>query len=163
MKTILLFFITLLNLYSQNKVINTKRYLLINHKQGYNIHELYKSKELILESSNDTPYLKGDTKLIKEGWARYYDYSLKKFISKINGNKRVYPLENIYTFTDSIIYDSEYSSYKILSKRVYGDVSHYYCINISESTRENGETCELIVDNNYIFIQYKKYTYIYSN
>lgn len=163
MKTILFFilFMGLKSIYPQDKVINTNRYLIINHKDGYNnMYQLYKSGDLILESKNDTTYLKNK---VVDGWARYYDYTLKKFIPKDNGNKRIYPLKNTYTFNDSIIYDSEYSKYKVLSNKKEGQNIYYNCLDISEGTKESGQKCEIVVAENYIFIQYRTHTYIYSN
>jgi hypothetical protein len=136
---------------------------MIKHKEGYNVYDLYKNNDLVLESKNDTPYLKNNNSIIKEGWARYYDYTLKKFIPRDNGNKRIYPLKNVYTFDDDIIYDSEYSKFKIISQRKEDETIYYSCLDISESTKESGQKCEIIVTDNYIFIQYQTQTYIYSN
>ena len=160
MKITLLLLVLFIGLktHSQDKVIETNRYLVINHVENYNIFELYKSNDLVLETKNDTPYLKNNSELIKEGWARYYDYTNQKFISIHNGSKRIYPIKNTYTFTDSMIYDSEYSKFKILSK----NKNEYTCLDISGSTKENGKKCQIIVTEKYIFIQYKTHTYIYA-
>jgi len=155
-KKLIVFTLTLLIFLSSSaQQINTDRYLKVNHSSGVKIIDLY--NQINFETANDTPYSYSEQVKFNEGWGRFYDWKLMKFIPSNNGSNRLSPLNTSFTFNDNKILDSEYSIYTIKSQI---DKS-YFCID-----NEN-QTCVLsIVTSNsktYVIIDYLNYSYIYAS
>jgi hypothetical protein len=88
----------------------------------------------------------------------FYDFSQNKFIPRKNKSKKILPLKVTFHLNDAAISDSEYSKFKILTSKD----SRYECLDISEGTNESGFECKIIIIDDYLFLQYKDHTYVYS-
>jgi len=154
-KNLIVFTLSLLIfLSSTGQQINTDRYLKVNHSNGINIIDFY--NQINLEKP-DTPYSYSEQIKFDEGWCRFYDWKLMKFIPNNNGSNRLSPLSINFTFKDNKIVDSEYSIYTIKSQ----NGKSYFCID------NRNQACVLsIVKNNnrtYVIIDYSNYSYIYAS
>ena len=158
---LLIFLMLLINsAFSQNKVFISNKYLNVKHVEWVNIYQLFKDGDINLLV--DTPFSKANSVVFQMPWCLYYDFNEGRFSNKKESNKRKVSLKRTYTFYDDQIYDSEYSKFNIKGYEKDESAEIYFCDDVSGSTRESGLGCLMIFYKDYLFIQYRKETSIFS-